>query len=225
MNKHEDKVTERKQRMRRLLNCLKKLFPETRTHLNYRNPFELLIAVILSAQCTDVMVNKVTAVLFEHYSDPESLAQAPRGTLEKIIFKTGFYRAKARHIKGCAQKIVDRFEGIVPANLDALMTLPGVGRKTANVVLGNAFEIRAGIAVDTHVRRFAIKFDLTDHTYPEKIEADLKKIIPKKDWTSAAYYMICYGREICPARRHNCADHPCTRIYPLAAEHWPKSRF
>ncbi len=218
-------LLERTQRMRKLMRTLRSLFPVTRTHLEYTNPFELLIAVILSAQCTDVMVNKVTRVLFKKYQHPKALAEGSRQDIEKIIFRTGFYRAKAKHIQGCAEALVERFDGVVPQDLEALMTLPGVGRKTANVVLGNAFDIRAGIAVDTHVRRFAIKFDLTDHTHPEKIEADLKQLIPKKDWTNAAYYMICYGREICPARRHDCTDHPCTRIYPPAAQHWPKSRF
>jgi endonuclease-3 len=201
----------RKTRFRAILRVLERLFPVRKTMLVYHNPFELLISVILSAQCTDAQVNRVTPALFQKYPDPESLAQGRLSDIEKLIFTTGFYRTKARRIRDCAAKLVSDFGGQVPRTTSELITLSGVGRKTANVVLGNAYGIREGIAVDTHVKRFAIKHNLTDHTDPNKIEDDLKQIIPQKYWTDAAYYFISYGREICPARKHDHDKCPCTK--------------
>jgi endonuclease-3 len=213
MKKMNQKVLDnRKTRFRRILRVLEQLFPVRKTMLVYHNPYELLISVILSAQCTDAQVNRVTPVLFQKYPDPESLAQGRLSDIEKLIFNTGFYKTKARRIRDCAVKLVSDFSGQVPRTTSDLIMLAGVGRKTANVVLGNAFGIREGIAVDTHVKRFAIKHNLTDHTDPNKIEDDLKQIIPQKYWTDAAYYMISYGREICPARKHDHDKCPCTKI-------------
>jgi endonuclease-3 len=213
MKKMNQKVLDnRKTRFRRILRVLEQLFPVRKTMLVYHNPYELLISVILSAQCTDAQVNRVTPVLFQKYPDPESLAQGRLSDIEKLIFNTGFYKTKARRIRDCAVKLVSDFSGQVPRTTSDLIMLAGVGRKTANVVLGNAFGIREGIAVDTHVKRFAIKHNLTDHTDPNKIEDDLKQIIPQKYWTDAAYYMISYGREICPARKHDHDKCPCTKF-------------
>jgi endonuclease-3 len=213
MKKMNQKVLDnRKTRFRRILRVLEQLFPVRKTMLVYHNSYELLISVILSAQCTDAQVNRVTPVLFQKYPDPESLAQGRLSDIEKLIFNTGFYKTKARRIRDCAVKLVSDFSGQVPRTTSDLIMLAGVGRKTANVVLGNAFGIQEGIAVDTHVKRFAIKHNLTDHTDPNKIEDDLKQIIPQKYWTDAAYYMISYGREICPARKHDHDKCPCTKI-------------
>lgn len=201
----------RTKRMKKITKILQGLFPIRKTMLVYHNPFELLISVILSAQCTDAQVNRVTPLLFKHYGTPRLLSKAKQTDIEKIIFTTGFYKSKTKRIIRCAQQLVENFRGIVPQTMDELVTLSGVGRKTANVVLGNAFNIQSGIAVDTHVKRFAINHKLTDHTDPNNIEQDLKQIIPQKLWTDIAYYMISYGREICSARKHNHDRCPCTR--------------
>ncbi len=209
---NSDTLRDRKARFRAILRVLQHLFPVRKTMLVYHNPYELIISVILSAQCTDAQVNRVTPELFKKYPTPEHLAQGKLSDIEKLIFATGFYRIKALRIQSCAKKLVSNFDGNVPRTTQQLITLDGVGRKTANVVLGNAFGIQEGIAVDTHVMRFAIKHNLTDHTDPNKIEDDLKQIIPQKYWTDAAYYMISYGREICPARKHNHETCPCTKF-------------
>lgn len=198
--------------MQKIMKVLKGLFPVRKTMLVYHNPFELLISVILSAQCTDAQVNRVTPLLFKQYGTPALLSKAKQTDIEKLIFATGFYKSKAKRIIRCAQQLIENFSGTVPQTMSELVTLSGVGRKTANVVLGNAFDIQSGIAVDTHVRRFAINHQLTDYTDPNKIEIDLKQLIPQKQWTDAAYYMISYGREICPARKHDHRQCPCTNL-------------
>lgn len=208
---NSDTLRDRKTRFRAILRVLQHLFPVRKTMLIYDNPYQLIIAVILSAQCTDAQVNRVTPNLFKQYPTPQSLAKGKLSDIEKLIFMTGFYRSKARRIRDCACKLVSDFDGQVPRTTTELITLAGVGRKTANVVLGNAFSIQEGIAVDTHVKRFAIKHNLTDYTDPNKIEDDLKQIVPQKYWTDAAYYMISYGREICPARKHDHDKCPCTK--------------
>ncbi len=205
-------LTIRKKRMQKIMKTLAGLFPVRKTMLTYANPFELLISVILSAQCTDAQVNRVTPVLFKKYATPGLLARAHHHDVEKIIFTTGFYKSKTKRIIECAQQLVENFRATVPQTMDELITLSGVGRKTANVVLGNAFNIQSGIAVDTHVKRFAINHHLTDYTDPNKIESDLKQLIEKHQWTDMAYYMISYGREICPARKHNHEKCPCTHL-------------
>lgn len=214
---------ERKKLAQVLFKKLQKLFPQARIMLTHKNPWELLVAVMLSAQCTDKKVNEVTQKLFKKYKTIHAYANAPITKLEKDIFQTGFYHTKAKHIKQTAQIILEKYNGKVPKTMKELISLPGVARKTANIVLGNAFGIIEGIAVDTHVRRFALKFDLTRQRNTDKIEQDLMRLIPQKDWMRASYQMIEYGRNICPARKHDCKKHPLSIIYPPAAHHWPKT--
>lgn len=214
----------RKIRVKKLIAELKKLFPNAGMVLNYNNNFELLAAVILSAQCTDKRVNLVTEKLFKKYKTLDDYIRVSQEEFEQDIFQTGFYRNKAKNIRAAAKLIKEKHGGKIPKTMDEMLQIPGAARKTANVVLGNAYNVVEGIAVDTHVRRFAIKFDLTDYKDPKRIEQDLMRIIPKKDWLLATYLFIEYGREFCPARRHDCEDHPLTKIYPQAMEIWPKSK-
>lgn len=194
---------------------LNKLYPgELRTPLNYRKPHELLIAVILSAQCTDKKVNEVTEKLFKKYRTIKAFERANLRELEKDIYQTGFYRSKAWHIVAAAQILTDRFNGVLPRTIPEMLLIPGVGRKTANVVLGHLYGVVDGIAVDTHVRRLARKFGLTTHSDPNKIEKDLMKLFPKKDWWKVSYQLKAYGREYSPARRGN--DDPISLILEKA---------
>lgn len=212
---------ERKKRTARIVKELKKLFPKAKIVLNYSNNWELLVSVVLSAQCTDVMVNKVTEKLFKKYRTLDDYVKADLKEFEKDIKSTGFYRNKTKNIIAAANFVKERFEGKVPNTMEELLTLPGVARKTANVVLGNAYGIVEGIAVDTHVRRLTQKLGLTDYSDPEKIEQDLMELLPKKEWFHFTYRLIEYGRHICSARRHECKEHPLTKIYPPAANIWP----
>jgi len=199
------------------------MYPDEKSPLNYSSPCELLIAVILSAQCTDERVNLVTPVLFHKYSTPFTLALASQQDIEKIIFSTGFYKNKAKNIRETAKIIVSEFKGEVPSIHSELMTLPGVARKTANVILSNIWNVPC-IAVDTHVRRFALKFELSDSRDPNQIEYDLCELIPQEFWISMSYAIKEYGRTICKARPHECTNHPCTRLYPRASKIWPTSK-
>lgn len=215
-------MDERKKRANKIVKKLQELFPDAAIVLKYSNTWELLVSVILSAQCTDKQVNIVTEKLFEKYRTLDDYVKANVDEFEKDIKSTGFYRNKAKNILAAAKIVKEQFGGKVPDTMEELLTLPGVARKTANVVLGNAYGKVEGIAVDTHVRRLSIKFGLTDHKDPVKIEQDLMQILPKKDWFFLTYGLIEYGRHICPARRHkDCADHPLTKIYPSAALMWP----
>ena len=215
-------MDERKKRANKIVKKLQELFPDAAIVLKYSNTWELLVSVILSAQCTDKQVNIVTEKLFEKYRTLDDYVKANVDEFEKDIKSTGFYRNKAKNILAAAKIVKEQFDGKVPDTMEELLTLPGVARKTANVVLGNAYGKVEGIAVDTHVRRLSIKFGLTDHKDPVKIEQDLMQILPKKDWFFLTYGLIEYGRHICPARRHkDCADHPLTKIYPSAALMWP----
>lgn len=218
------KLTQRKTRARRIVSALKKLFPDAKIALNYRNNWELLVAVILSAQCTDKMVNKVTPGLFKKYKKLDDYVNAKPSVFERDIKPTGFYKNKTKNILAAAKKIKKDFGGKLPRTMEEMLTIPGVARKTANVVLGNAYGIVEGIAVDTHVKRFAQKFDLTDHKNPVRIERDLMELLPQKEWFSITYHLIEYGRQICPARKHDCTDHPLSKIYPPAANTWPKAK-
>jgi len=218
------KFDERKKRAKKILRILKKQFPNSKTELNYNNNFELLVAVILSAQCTDKRVNEVTKTLFKKYKTLNDYVKANRSRFEEDIHSTGFFRNKAKNILGAAKVVKDQFGGKIPKTMSEMLTIPGVARKTANVVLGNAYGIYEGIAVDTHVRRLALKFDLTRHKDPVKIEQCLMELIPKKDWKWVNHQMVLYGRYMCPAHKHDCADHPLTKIYPKAAKIWPLSR-
>ena len=195
------------QRIKNILKILDEHYPDVKVALNYTNPLELLIATILSAQCTDERVNQLTPHLFKKYPTAKDYAMADLKTLEQDIKPTGFYKNKAKHIKECCQVLVEKYNGQVPANLEILTKLPGVGRKTANVVLGNAFDI-PGIVVDTHVRRVAKRLGLTKHQDALKIEKDLMQLIPKEKWTKFSLQLTWHGRRICKARKPQCNKCP-----------------
>lgn len=203
---------------------LRSLYPQARIALNYGSAWELLVAVILSAQCTDARVNAVTRALFPRYRRIGDYARAAQREMEQAIFSCGFYRNKAKHIRAAAAAILARHKGEVPSTLNELVMLPGVGRKTANVVLSTLYGNHEGIAVDTHVRRFAIRFNLTDFTDPKRIERDLMELMPKGEWWGFNHRLVHYGRDHCAARKHECANHPLTRVYPEAASIWPRAR-
>lgn len=188
------------------LKLLKRAYPDAHCALDHRNAFELLAATILSAQCTDVRVNLVTPALFRRYPTPAALARARQGDVEAIIRSTGFFRNKAKNLIAMAQGLVAEHGGEVPDTMEALHALPGVGRKTANVVLGNWFGIDAGVTVDTHVTRIARLLKLTRHTDAVKIERDLMALIPRKEWTLVSHLLITHGRAICIANRPKCGD-------------------
>jgi len=196
------------ERVAAILDALAKTYPGVVCALTHRNAFELVIATALSAQTTDVNVNKVTPELFDFYPTPKALAAAPILELERIIHSTGFYRAKAKNIKAAGQVLVDRFKGKVPQTIEELIQLPGVARKTANVVLGSWFGIPSGVVVDTHVSRISQRLELTRSTTPENIERDLQKIIPQNRWINFSHEIIHHGRQVCIARKPRCVD--CT---------------
>lgn len=202
----------KKQKAVVIIKKLKELFPNAKIALKYSNNFELLVAVMLSAQCTDKQVNIVTEKLFKKYKKLEDYAAARQEDFEQDIFSTGFYKNKAKNILATARIIKDRFDGRVPNTMNELLSLPGVARKTANVVLGNAYGIVEGIAVDTHVRRLSLKLGLTEHQNPEKIEKDLMEILPKDEWFDFTYRLIEYGRRYCPAIKHDHENCPLTKI-------------
>jgi len=192
-------------RIGEMLKRLNAHYPIVKTQLTHKGAFELLMATILSAQCTDRQVNMVTPALFSRLKTPEAFANAPIEEIEALIRPTGFYKNKARHLKNCARNIVERFNGRVPEGLDDLVTLPGVGRKTANVVRGAVFGIPA-IVVDTHVMRISRRLDLTRSTSPEKIEYDLMAAIPEAQWNDFSLWLIYFGRGICKARKPDCPE-------------------
>ena len=214
----------RKQRINAINKALEKIFPEARIALDYGNVWELLLAVILSAQCTDIRVNKVTKPLFRKYKKLSDYVSADLLEFQQDIRSTGFFRNKAKNILASAKMVEEDFGGKVPDSMEELLKLPGVARKTANVVLSNAFGKEEGIAVDTHVRRFVIRFDLSDFKDPVRIEKDLMDLLPTSEWNKITYRLIEYGREICPARAHECSDHPATKIFPEATNVWPKAK-
>jgi endonuclease-3 len=197
----------------RILDALQIAIPSAETELRYQNPYELLVAVILSAQCTDKRVNAVTPALFKKYKSASAYAGARVEDIEDLIYTTGFFRAKARHIKGLATKIVKQYDGEVPAELEKLVTLPGVGRKTANVVLGHAFDI-PGITVDTHFGRLSRRFGWTTSQDPVKVEHEVGALIAQKEWTNLSQRMIWHGRRICHSRKPACGACPMAKICP-----------
>jgi endonuclease-3 len=200
-------------RIDKILKILKKTYPEVKTQLEHETPFQLLVATILSAQCTDKQVNRVTQTLFSKLNSPETFAAADPAQLEDLIRPTGYYRNKARNIQQCAAALVERHGGRVPDDLDALVKLPGVGRKTANVVLGAAFGI-PGIVVDTHVKRISRRLGFTRHKDPVKIEVDLMAVIPRKDWNDFSLHLIYFGRQYCMARKPACPVCPLLKYCP-----------
>ena len=199
---------------------LRGLFPGITVPLRHQNNWELLIAVILSAQATDKKVNEVTERLFQKYKTLSDYSNADQAEFEQDIKVLGLYRSKARHILATARIIQQNYGGELPRTMDEMIRLPGIGRKSANVILGKAYGVVEGIAVDTHVRRFALRFDLTDSTDPTRIERDLMELLPTEEWFGFSYRMIMYGRQFCPARRHGCRGHPLTAVYPPAANRW-----
>lgn len=196
-------AAEKRNRVRAILRGLKRAYPDARCSLDFRNPFELYVATVLSAQCTDERVNKVTPAFFERFPDPAAVATAPREAIEELIRSTGFYRNKAKSIQEASRQITEAFQSHLPATLEELTTLPGVGRKTANVILGNCFNT-PGITVDTHVGRLSRRMGLTAQQDPVKVEFDLMELIPRKEWTSFSHRMIAHGRAVCTARKPDC---------------------
>jgi endonuclease-3 len=203
-------------RTRDIIKLLRRTYPDAKCSLNYSTPLELLVATILSAQCTDERVNMVTADLFRKYRSCADYANAPPEELERDIRSTGFFRNKAKAIQGACRMIEEEFGGRVPETMDELLELPGVARKTANVVLGNAYGIASGVVVDTHVSRLAQRLGLTRHEQPEKIERDLMELVPQKDWVHFAHLLIAHGRAVCKARAPLCDNCVLEQICPSA---------
>jgi endonuclease-3 len=203
-----------KRRAARIVRILKKTYPDPKCALNFNSPLELLVATILSAQCTDVRVNIVTKDLFRKYPTAKAFADAPPADLEKAIQSTGFFRNKAKNIQACCRALVEQHGGQVPADMDSLVKLAGVGRKTANCVLGTAFRIATGVVVDTHVDRLSRRLGLTRHTDPVKIEQDLMAQVPPSEWIDLAHRLIDHGRKICTARKPKCEVCPLEEVCP-----------
>lgn len=198
--------TDKKQRAAEIIRRLRKEYPEARCALNFSNPFELLVATILSAQCTDERVNQVTSVLFRKYRRPQDYSSVETAEFAGDIKSINFFNNKTKSIRGAAQKIVDDFGGEVPQTIEELLSLNGVARKTANVVLGNAFQIASGIVVDTHVARVSQRLGLTEQTKPERVEAELNELVPKSHWIMFPHWLIAHGRAVCQARKPKCAE-------------------
>ncbi len=207
---------DKKQEMKQIIRILKKTYPDAHCALHHTNPLELLIATILSAQCTDERVNIVTATLFRKYRTAEDFVNAAREELERDIHSTGFFRNKAKNIQGACQIIAERYQGQVPETMAELLALPGVARKTANVVLGNAFGIASGVVVDTHVARLSQRLGLTTHEQPEKIEQDLIAMTPQQDWIDLPHLLIAHGRALCKARNPQCPTCPLEARCPAS---------
>lgn len=213
----EEISAEEKKRVKTIISILENTYPNAKSSLHYKNPYELLVATILSAQSTDVQINKITPELFKKYPGPKELAKADQKELEAAVYSTGFYRNKAKNIKDASQMIVDEFDGKMPDTMDDLIRLPGVARKTANIVLANAFDRVVGIAVDTHVARLAKRLGLTDKEDPNKIEQDLMRKIDKKKWYLVNYTLIDHGRAICTAKNPSCKSCPLKGLCPSAS--------
>lgn len=213
-SKSANGAVERKQRAGKIARALARAYPDAICALHHADPFQLLVATILSAQCTDERVNRVTPRLFRKYPTPEKLARSSQADVEAIIKSTGFFRAKAKSLRGMAAKLVGEFAGVLPHSIDELTQLPGVGRKTANVLLGTAFGIAAGVVVDTHVKRITCLLGLTNQQDPEKVEQDLMALLPKKEWVNFSHRLIHHGRRICIARRPKCIECPLLRLCP-----------
>ena len=207
----------KKKRARQIVRLLKREYPEARCSLNHSNPLELLVATILSAQCTDERVNLVTAELFRKYRSAEDYAAAPVAKLERDIHSTGFFRNKARAIQGTCRLIAEKHGGSVPRSMEELLELPGVARKTANVVLGNAYRIASGVVVDTHVSRLSERLGLSEEKTAEKIEQDLTALVPKSDWILFPHLLIAHGRKVCKARTPLCGECVVARLCPSAS--------
>ncbi|MEK7480388.1 MAG: endonuclease III [Patescibacteria group bacterium] len=216
-------MREREMRARRIVAYLKRTYPRPKSELKYRTPFQFVVAVIMSAQCTDKVVNRVTEPLFKKYKTPADFAKADPVQFTKEISSVTFFRNKTKSIIAAAGDVVEKHGGKVPALYSELIELHGVGYKTAHVILGELFDVWEGIPTDTHVKRFARRFDLTGNTDLKKISKDLEALVPKKDWKYVNNGLVLYGRYVCPARPHDCAKHPLTKIWPEANTRWPKT--
>lgn len=216
-------IADKKKQTAEIIKRLKKAYPDAHCALEHSNPFELLIATILSAQCTDARVNIVTAELFRKYHGPQDFVDVSQKELEKDIHSTGFFRNKAKNIKAASQRLIEVYSGKIPRTMDEILTLGGVARKTANVVLGNAFGIASGVVVDTHVSRLSLRLGLTDQKTPQKIERDLESLVPKKHWIMFPHWMIFHGRQVCHARKPKCPECVLADICPSRFEFWPKN--
>lgn len=214
--KYQESVLNKKRRVINIIRILKKKYPDTRTALEHDSALDILIATILSAQCTDKRVNIVTGELFKHYKSASDYANTDSSKLEQMIKSTGFYRAKVKNIIECCKIIASKHNGIVPDKMEELVQLPGVGRKTANVVLGNYFGKAVGIVVDTHVKRLSARLNLSFEDNPDKIEGDLMKVVPKKEWINFGNLLIQHGREICNSRKPKCSICSINKYCPSA---------
>jgi len=210
-----ESLSAKKERTLKILAILRRTYPDAHCSLTHANPWQLLVATILSAQCTDARVNMVTPELFRQLPRPEDMAAADLPRIEKLIQTTGFYHSKAKSLHAAATDIAKLHDGNVPQSMDELVALHGVGRKTANVVLGNAFDINVGVVVDTHVSRVSQRLDLTRNTDPVKIERDLMKLVPQEAWTQWSHLLIYHGRAICTARNPKCSECPLLELCPF----------
>lgn len=204
----------KRERTARIIALLTQAYPDAHCELDYRTPFELLVATILSAQCTDTRVNMVTPAVFSRYPTPAALAKARQEDVEELIRSTGFFRNKAKSLIGMAQALTASHRGLVPKTMDALQALPGVGRKTANVILGNAYGLNEGVTVDTHVARLSTLLGLTRQMTPEKIEQDLMALVPRDAWAVFSHLLIWHGRRVCIARRPRCGECVLNQVCP-----------
>jgi endonuclease III len=209
----------RNQRGSRIIDTLRRTYPDAHCELNYSNPLELLIATILSAQCTDKQVNIVTQDLFKKYTSAADYANAALPELENDIRRLGFFRNKAKNIKACCKRLVEKYGGKVPRTMEELVALEGVGRKTANVVLGNAFNLNEGVVVDTHVARLSQRLGLTKESTPEKIEAEMMNLVPRDDWAMFSHWLIWHGRRRCFARKPQCGECELRELCPSRDQH------
>ena len=210
-------------RAKAIVAYLKRVYPLPKSELTYTTPFQFLVAVMLSAQCTDKKVNQVTERLFKKYQTPADFAALDEQTLAPQIASITYFNAKAKHVIATARKVQKEFGGTVPKTEVELVSLPGVGYKTAHVVMGELYDAWEGIPTDTHVKRFAHRFDLTRHSDLKKISKDLEALVPKSDWKYVNNGLVLYGRYVCPARPHECTGHPLTKIWPPSATRWPKA--
>jgi len=217
------KELERRIRARKIVAYLKRVYSKPKSELKYKTPFQFVVAVILSAQCTDKAVNRLTATLFKKYKKPSCFADARPRVFERELSSVPFFRNKAKHIIAAAKIVSRDLRGAVPRTAETLQKLPGVGYKTVHVVLGELFDVWEGIPTDTHVKRFAYRFDLSDHRDLKKISHDLERLVQKKDWKYVNNGLVLYGRYVCPARPHDCLAHPLTKLWPPAAKRWRKA--
>lgn len=214
----------RVERAKKIVAYLKKAYPAPKSELTYSTPFQFVVSVMLSAQCTDKVVNRVTSTLYKKYKSPKDFARAKPEIFQKEISSIPFFRNKTKAIIATAKMIEAEFGGEIPKDAEHLQRLPGVGYKTAHVIMGELFNNWPGIPTDTHVRRFALRFDLVDSTDLNKISKELEALVPKKDWKYVNNGLVLYGRYICPARVHDCSQHPLSKIWPPSLKIWPKAK-